>query len=45
MWDDFLAVVKIKIYPEWNVNLDICYQKGYVDYIKIYPEWNVNYLT
>ena len=34
--------IKIKIYPEWNVNtLKVAFFKSY-SHIKIYPEWNVN---
>ncbi len=33
---------KIKIYPEWNVNIQATIKECFVAVIKIYPEWNVN---
>ena len=36
--------VKIKIYPEWNVNLIERKYFATEIKIKIYPEWNVNFL-
>ena len=33
---------KIKIYPEWNVNVEIVDKIFMIGEIKIYPEWNVN---
>ena len=39
-----LAVVcVIKIYPEWNVNIESEDSEKTVYGIKIYPEWNVNF--
>ena len=37
-----LQAFEIKIYPEWNVNLDFVQRLSVLDIIKIYPEWNVN---
>ena len=38
----FSRIVAIKIYPEWNVNMDSEDKEFIRDLIKIYPEWNVN---
>ena len=32
----------IKIYPEWNVNVEDREEEKKYLLIKIYPEWNVN---
>ncbi|MDU5215085.1 MAG: hypothetical protein E6190_05235 [Finegoldia magna] len=32
----------IKIYPEWNVNVQTKFMMYLYNAIKIYPEWNVN---
>ncbi len=34
--------ILIKIYPEWNVNLNSNLLPTSIIVIKIYPEWNVN---
>ena len=38
----YIAILQIKIYPEWNVNF-LYKEDGQGGLtIKIYPEWNVN---
>ena len=37
--------LNIKIYPEWNVNVELRWLLVLSQFIKIYPEWNVNRIT